>query len=78
MWDKQCKKYPKGTLPILKNGEEYKCQPKCNTYNKIRAYKIVEKNENKESKIYFILERHANLTWCIITDSKYFDGGNKL
>ena len=64
------KKYPNGTLPVLKNGEKLKCNAGC-----VRACKIVVKEEKGQSKIYFILERNSKLPWCIITDSKDFDGG---
>lgn len=71
--------YPNGTLPVLKNGEKFRCETinQKHEYNYFRACKIVVKEENGQNKIYFILEKKpkAENPWCIITDSEDFDGG---
>lgn len=68
--DQMTDRHPNGTLPVLKNGKELKRTAGC-----VRANKIVVKEENGQNKIYFILERDSKNPWCIITDSKDFNGG---
>jgi hypothetical protein len=70
----QITRHPNGTLPVLKNGEEFRCKTinQKHEYNYVRACKIVVKKENGQNKIYFITEKKpdAENPWCIITDSK--------